>query len=153
VPPGQSPRPSGRRSPVVRKHFRLLGRPFQGTHRLGNWQSDRAYDLGVPEGTEVYAPYEGLIGARVGALAHGAGRFAGKRVYLEVYANGYDRPMTQSYYFAHLRELAPGVRPGARLAAGDLLGYTGSASGVPHLHVAVMRGDPASKLLRPLGAR
>ena len=45
------------------------------------------------------------------------------------------------YYGSHLRSVAPGIRPGVRVAAGDPLGevgVTGSARGTPpHLHFGI----------------
>lgn len=47
------------------------------------------------------------------------------------------------YYGSHLSAVAPGIEPGARVVAGQLLGYVGSsgnARGVsPHLHFGISR--------------
>lgn len=119
---------------------RIIGRPFQGTHTLGNWQSDRAFDLRVPIGTPVRAIWDGRIGSRIGPI--GGGQFAGIRVYVEVEGQG-----ANEFYYAHLSKLRRGIKPGVRVKAGHVIGYSGSASGAPHLHVACKLGDPATKLL------
>lgn len=128
-------RPVGRSYPLGRQG-RLLGSPFQGTHTRGNWQSDRAYDLGIPEGTPVLAIEDGVIGSRIGDFG-GTGVLAGKRVYVANDGN--------EYYYAHLRALS--VRAGQRVVAGQTIGESGSAVGVPHLHVACRTGAPRTMLL------
>lgn len=123
---------------------KIIGTPFAGTHSKAfnaaggsnNWQSENAVDIAVPVGTPVYAKEPGTLG-NTGSLGLG-GRFAGLRVNLVGRAN--------SYYYAHLSKLAPGIRQGVRVQAGQLLGYTGSANGVAHLHYAVQRGDPRGAL-------
>lgn len=115
--------------------YKPLGTPFQGTHGKAfnqkggsdNWQSENAWDLGVPVGTPIFATEDGVIDpGRYGSLGSG-GRFAGLRVTL----HGGDN----SFYFAHLSRIA--VKPGAHVKAGQLIGYSGEANGVPHLHYAV----------------
>lgn len=109
----------------------LIGTPGVGTHTLGNWQSDNAVDLGVPEGTPVRAVVDGEIGSQIGSLGSG-GQFAGLRVYVNGGGN--------SYYYAHLSKLA--VKAGQKVKKGDIIGYSGSANGVAHLHLASQNGDP-----------
>ena len=128
-------RPVGRSYPLARQG-RLIGNPFQGTHPRGNWQSDRAYDVGIPEGTPVLAIEDGVIGSRIGDFG-GTGVLAGKRVYVENASN--------EYYYAHLRSLS--VRAGQRVVAGQAIGESGSAVGVPHLHLACKTGEPRKMLL------
>lgn len=115
--------------------YNPLGTPGQGTHgkafnRKGgsdNWQSENAFDLGTPVGTPVFAPADGTIDAkRYGSLGSG-GRFAGKRVTLVGSGN--------SFYLAHLSKIS--VKPGARVKKGQLIGYSGEANGVPHVHYAI----------------
>lgn len=110
----------------------IIGTPGVGTHTLGNWQSDNAIDIRVPVGTPVYAPQAGVIDPkRYGSLGSSNPRMAGLRLNLI----GQDPA-----YFAHLSRLV--ARPGQRVRAGDLIGYTGSANGVSHLHFSVQNGDP-----------
>lgn len=126
APPGDGSRPTGG-SP------QLIGTPYAGTHSLGNWQSDNAIDLRVPEGTPIYALDDGVIGPRIGPLGRqNGGRFDGQRLTLVGSGN--------EYYYAHLSRLAVGA--GERVKRGQLLGWSGSANGVPHLHLGVRNGDP-----------
>lgn len=135
---GTTPAASG--SYPLGKRGKLIGTPFSGTHAVAfnraggsdNWQSERAVDISVPIGTPVYAEESGVLG-NTGSLGQG-GRFAGLRTNLVGKSN--------SYYYAHLSKLAPGIRAGAHVKKGQLLGYTGEANGVPHLHFAVEKGDP-----------
>jgi len=123
----------------LRPGAKIIGTPYQGTHTVGNWQSDNAVDIALPVGTPIFAPVAGKLG-NTGLLsgqgASGGGRFSGERINL--FGGG------QGFYFAHLSQLAPGIRQGAQVKAGQLLGYTGEANGVAHLHFGVENGDPRS---------
>jgi murein DD-endopeptidase MepM/ murein hydrolase activator NlpD len=46
------------------------------------------------------------------------------------------------FYYAHLSAFAPGIKPGAKVKRGQIIGYSGSANGSPHLHLGVRSGDP-----------
>lgn len=114
---------------------KVIGTPYAGTHTLGNWESDRALDVAVPIGTPIYAPFAGTIGSQFGSLGASAGsRFAGLRLHVVGPQN--------EWYGAHLSRFAPGIKPGVGVQRGQLLGYSGSAAGVAHLHEALKTGDP-----------
>lgn len=138
-PPGApGPTPAGPSSPQASGRLlgavgTVIGHPGQGTHTLGNWQSDRALDIRVPVGTPVYAWEAGTIGSQFGSLGS-SGRYQGLRLTLQ--------GPSDAYWYGHLSRYAPGIRPGARVTAGQLLGYTGSANNVPHLHIGRQYGDP-----------
>ena len=87
--------------------------------------------MSVPVGTPVYAPFDGTIGTQYGSLGKG-GRFAGLRVHVQGKGN--------KWYGAHLSKLV--AKPGQHVRAGQLIGYSGEANGVPHLHEALRKGDP-----------
>lgn len=112
---------------------KIIGTPYSGTHTLGNWESDNAIDVAIPTGTPLYAPADGVIGPQFGSLGAG-GRFAGLRLHLQVPGN--------ELYYAHLERFAPGIQPGMRVRKGQVIGYSGSANGVAHLHLGVRNGDP-----------
>jgi murein DD-endopeptidase MepM/ murein hydrolase activator NlpD len=113
---------------------KLIGFPHTGTHTLGNWQSDNAVDIAVPVGTPMVAMEDGVV-TKVTRHPQGAGRFAGDQITIS--AGG------QSYFYAHG---ISGVRPGQRVKAGQVIGTSGSANGVAHLHFAVMKGNPQTAL-------
>lgn len=113
---------------------KIIGRPYEGTHTLGNWESDNAVDLAVPVGTPIYAVAGGTIGKQFGKLTEGGGRFAGLRLHLVTDGN--------EFYYAHLSKFAPGIKPGVKVKAGQLLGYSGEANGVAHLHFGEENGSP-----------
>jgi len=118
---------------------RVIGLPYQGTHgkafniRGGsdNWESENAVDFSVPVGTPLYAIESGTVGSQIGSLGQG-GRFAGLRLHLQSAGN--------EWYYAHLSRLA--VRAGQYVRKGQLLGWSGEANGVPHLHLAQRSGTP-----------
>jgi hypothetical protein len=120
---------------------KIIGTPDAGTHGVAfnkaggsdNWESENAFDLAVPVGTPVYAEAAGKIGSQIGSLGTG-GRFAGIRLHLVTAGN--------EFYYAHLSKLAPGIKAGTTVKAGQLLGYSGSANGVAHLHIASKVGSP-----------
>lgn len=116
---------------------KIIGTPYQGTHVPGattpaSWQSDNAVDLAVPAGTPVYAIAGGTIGADIGAQAGGNQYTAGQRLTLTTPAD--------AFWYGHLSRIVVGA--GQQVQAGQLLGYSGSANGVDHLHLAEQNGNP-----------
>lgn len=114
---------------------KVIGLPYQGTHTLfGNWESDNAVDLAVPKGTPVYATEGGTIGSQIGPLAGASSdpKLLGLRLHLDTKGN--------EWYYAHLSRIL--VKPGQRVQEGQLLGYSGEANGVQHLHIASKKGSP-----------
>lgn len=130
--PAAVPTKGGWADPATGK---IIGTPFHGTHTLGNWESDRAIDVAVPIGTPVRAPFAGVVGSQFGSLgADPNSRFGGLRLHIASPQN--------EWYGAHLSRFAPNIRPGARVTPGEVIGYSGSASGVAHLHEALRSGNP-----------
>lgn len=121
------------------KRGKIIGTPYQGTHGKGfnahggsdNWESENAVDISVPVNTPVYAVADGVIGNQIGSLGSG-GRFAGQRVHLQTGGN--------EFYYAHLSRL--NVKAGERVRKGQLIGWSGAANGVAHLHLASAKGNP-----------
>jgi murein DD-endopeptidase MepM/ murein hydrolase activator NlpD len=135
VAAGVAPSDKGRADPLKGK---IIGRPYEGTHAdIPNWESQRAIDVAAPIGSPIYSPFAGTIGSQFGSLgAAPSSRFGGLRMHVV--------GPTDEAYLAHLSRFAPGIRPGRRVRPGQLLGYSGSASGVAHLHEALKYGDPYS---------
>jgi murein DD-endopeptidase MepM/ murein hydrolase activator NlpD len=91
-------------------------RPWGRTHR--------GEDVHADYGTPLVAVESGTV---LQAGWHWQGGFG---VWLEGHYSG------SVYYYAHLSGIVPGVRPGARVEVGSLLGWVGSTGNAtsPHLH-------------------
>lgn len=116
---------------LARGRARVIGTPYAGTHSLGNWQSDNALDIAFPFGTLLYAVNSGRI-AKTGGSGSFGGRFGGYNFTLD----GRNR----DWFYAHMSRL--NVRAGQTVRRGDLVGRSGKANGVDHLHIGVSAGDP-----------
>lgn len=114
---------------------KVIGTPGVGTHTVGNWQSDNAVDLAEPEGTPVRATTDGVV-VKVGGNAKDKGRFGGIAVTIKGPHGG--------TFYTHLRSSR--VRAGQRVRRGDILGGSGTANGVAHLHYGQERGDPRKRV-------
>lgn len=111
---------------------RVIGTPHSGTHTLGNWQSDNALDIRVPNGTAIRASTSGKVVKVSGSYEGGASRFDGYQVTIEGPNGG--------LFYTHLMDV--NVKAGQRVKRGQVIGKSGSANGVPHLHFGVEKGDP-----------
>jgi murein DD-endopeptidase MepM/ murein hydrolase activator NlpD len=137
-----SPVDAGAATPVsyaypLAVHGEVIGLPYQGSHTLfGNWESDNAVDIAVPTGTPVYAVADGTIGDQIGSLDSTDPHLEGLRVHLVTGDN--------EFYYAHLSQLV--VQPGEHVQKGQLIGYSGEANGVQHLHFACKVGSPVDVL-------
>ena len=93
-----------------------------------------AIDILAPRGTPVYAVDDGRLVKLFNSVPGG----------LTLYQ--FDPQGQLAYYYAHLDGYSKGLKEGATLRRGDLLGYvgyTGNASpDAPHLHFAVFRLGP-----------
>jgi murein DD-endopeptidase MepM/ murein hydrolase activator NlpD len=129
----------------AKKTGKLIGRPGEGTHSFieppDNWESDNAIDIALPFGTRLVAVADGEIGTQFGALNSTNPRFLGLRCHL-VTANN-------EFYYAHLSKFASGIKPGVKVKQGRLIGFSGAANGVNHLHIASKHGNPVSLLVHP----
>lgn len=132
APVAQAPRLSTGFVYPTADHGKILGRPYQGTHTLGNWQSDNAIDIRVPEGTPIYATTDGVVKKTGGNNNDPSSRFNGFNATLE----GSDN----AWFYTHMSQLL--VHDGQQVKAGDLIGYSGSGNGVPHLHIGQREGNP-----------
>lgn len=97
-----------------------MARPF------GNWMSDHAVDIIVPENNKVLAVGNGVIYKQSGSARNPNANPAGYTLYLKSGGN-YFSYMHLNRYFVH---------PGSRVRKGDVIGLSGIANGVPHLHFA-----------------
>jgi murein DD-endopeptidase MepM/ murein hydrolase activator NlpD len=99
------------------------------------WQSDNAIDLAMPVGTPILAVDDGVVCASCGfgRSASSSPQLAGLRFTLET---GHGNEV----FYQHLSRLV--VTPGERVRRGQVVGYSGEANGVAHLHIAVRDGVP-----------
>lgn len=106
--------------------YEMAWGPWGGTHRRGqNWQSGSAWDLLLPVGLPIVAPFDATV-VSVGAGEPGT-RFAGAKIGLQ--------GKEMSAFFTHLADVR--VSKGQKVKAGDRIGTTGEAVGVPHTHIAL----------------
>lgn len=103
-----------------------MARPF------GNWMSDNAVDITVPEGTGVVAVGDGVIYRQSGSARNPSSNPAGYTLYL--------RSGGENFSYMHLNSFS--VRVGQRVREGDVIGRSGIANGVPHLHFAAEGMNP-----------
>lgn len=100
----------------------------------GGGRRHQAIDLLAPRGTDVLAVEDGKIARLLTSAAGG----------LSLYQ--LDGAETFVYYYAHLDSYAPGLKEGARVRKGEVLGAVGTTGnapkGTPHLHFAISKLDP-----------
>ena len=104
---------------------------------LGYTRMHKGIDFAAPRGTPIYA-------AGSGTIAY-AGRKGGFGKYVKIRHNG-----TYETAYAHMKGYARGIRRGARVRQGQIIGYVGSTgrSTGPHLHYEVHRGGRQVNPLR-----
>jgi murein DD-endopeptidase MepM/ murein hydrolase activator NlpD len=112
--------------------------PVKGVSRAAvanTWHASRSggrkhegLDIFARRGTPVPSATMGIV------IRLGGGELGGNAVFVL-------GPGGRTYYYAHLDEYAPGIRPGLEVKPGDTLGYvgtTGNARGTPpHLHFGI----------------
>ncbi|MGZ5202379.1 MAG: M23 family metallopeptidase [Telluria sp.] len=100
----------------------------------GKERRHEALDIMAAKGTPVLAAADGKV----------VKLFNSKPGGLTVYE--FDPTSTYAYYYAHLDRYADGLKEGAPVKRGDLLGYVGSTGNAsaeaPHLHFAVVQLTP-----------
>lgn len=94
----------------------------------------RATDIMAPRGTQVLSADDGKV------ISMRDNAFGGLTVY------AFDPAKRLVYYYAHLDRYREGLKAGATLEKGDVIGYVGTSGNAPrnapHLHFQVMRHDP-----------
>jgi murein DD-endopeptidase MepM/ murein hydrolase activator NlpD len=129
--------PAGLAIPVQGLKPRDLSDTFTQA-RAGGARSHDAIDIIAPEGAPVVAAADGKVEKLF--FSHGGGG-------ITAYVRSPDGRW--SYYYAHLRNYAPGLREGQTVVRGQVIGrvgHTGNASAAgPHLHFAINRMEPGEK--------
>lgn len=102
--------------------------------RRGGSREHEAIDILAPSGTPVVAVEDGTIAKLFVSKA------GGNTIYQ------FDPGREYSYYYAHLDRYAEGLKEGARVSRGQVIGYVGTSGNAPkdtpHLHFAVFRLTP-----------
>ena len=100
----------------------------------GSSRQHEAIDILAPRGTDVIAVENGKV-AKI---------FTSKAGGLTLYQ--FDPSEKFVYYYAHLDSYAPGIKEGAMLQKGDVVGTVGTTGNAPkntpHLHFAIAKLDP-----------
>lgn len=108
-----------------------------GDSRGGGSRRHQAIDIIAPADTPVLAAGPGAVEKMFQSKAGGT----------TLYVRSPGRRW--SHYYAHLARYAPGLREGARVTRGMLLGYVGdtgnAGAGNTHLHFAVSQMEPGDK--------
>ena len=120
----------------------LIGFPNTGPlHTLGYWQSDNAIDIAVAVGTDVVAVTDGIVRAR--------GDWS-VPYDLTLSASGWDLLLFgddgANYFYSRLSQRY--VADGEHVVQGQVIGKSGGATSVPHLHVAI-QPQPANQAPNP----
>lgn len=104
---------------------------FDATRAAG---SHEALDIAAPRGTPVRAVDDGRIAKLFRSIPGG----------ITIYQ--FDPTERFAYYYAHLDRYADGLREGAVVRTGDVIGYVGTTGNAPpnapHLHFAIFRLGP-----------
>lgn len=143
VSPPPEPAPA---APVAAGHASLLPRPFQITSEFGHYPDGKAHyglDIGATEGVEQYAPVGGTVEEVLRGCVFGdttCGRGWGNHVWWQSDETGHH------LLLGHFNEIDDAIQVGAHIAAGQLIGYTGSTGYTmsngrvgygPHVHLQV----------------
>jgi murein DD-endopeptidase MepM/ murein hydrolase activator NlpD len=123
--------------PVVHVEARTLRDSFEDL-RGGGTRRHGALDILAPRGTPVLAVDDGSV-----ARLHNSVGSGGLSVY------HFDPTSTYCYYYAHLDRYAAGLKNGAPLKKGDVVGYVGTTGNAPpqtpHLHFAIFKLGPEKR--------
>lgn len=128
TPKGESVRKALLRTPVdgarISSKFGLRRHPILAYSKM-----HKGVDFAAPSGTPIFAAGNGTIEAAGPKGAYGN--------YIRVRHN---REISSAY--AHMSRFAKGMKRGARVQQGDVIGYVGTTgrSTGPHLHYEVLRG-------------
>ncbi len=110
-----------------------------GRSQSNSYTDINAVDIAVPKGTPVYAVEKGTLGKVSDKTSQGPD-YKGWAI------NLFPEDKSNAYYYGHLSSLAPGIQTGSSVEKGQLLGYSGDANGLDHLHFACKNGDPVNLL-------
>jgi murein DD-endopeptidase MepM/ murein hydrolase activator NlpD len=130
----------GRGGDLLRPSRQFLRYPLQFTRISSVFTDARLHPIFRRSRPHFGVDFAAPVGTPVRAVARGtvksAGRLRGFGTCIRI-----DHPGPYATFYAHLRRVAAGVKAGATVARGQVIGYvgaTGLATG-PHLHFALLR--------------
>ena len=128
---GQSSRQTFLRVPLEVQDVSSEYAPLRRHPVTGIVRSHNGTDFRAPSGTRIFAASNGVVTLRR-YEARGYGR------YIKI-----DHGLGRTTLYAHMSKVAPGIRVGARVKKGDVIGYVGATGLVtgPHLHYELMFND------------
>lgn len=135
-PDGKSTKKTLMKTPIdgarVSSGFGMRRHPILGYSKM-----HKGMDFAAPTGTPIYASGDGKV--------QRAGRFSAYGNYVRIRHSG---ELDTAY--GHMSRIAPGVKAGARVKQGQIIGYVGTTgrSTGPHLHYEVLI---ANKQVNPRG--
>lgn len=131
-PPAPPPPPPPPGSSVVLEAKPVEGpctyRDTYGAPRSGG-RVHLGVDISAAEGNDLYAVVDGEISK---TYTEGVDSLAGNGLRIR-------QPDGTFFFYAHLLALAPGIKVGTQVSAGQLVGYVGQTgnAGGPHLHLEI----------------
>ena len=127
-------------APTTNVTVKLEAKPVQGpcyygdtwTASRGNGRVHLGVDIAAKEGNELYAVASGTV---TKIYTPETDQLAGNGLRIT-------RPDGTYFFYAHLSSLAPGIKVGTKVTAGQVVGYVGKTgnAGVPHLHLEIHPG-------------
>jgi murein DD-endopeptidase MepM/ murein hydrolase activator NlpD len=132
-------------SPFPSGYTRHHGGPRTGGHRGPNWYIEFGMDLGANTGTEVYAAFDAHVTTFTPHVrANDSSKVFGAQIFMRA-----SNDMMGGFY-THLTDVPTGIRRGAQISRGDLLGKVHPGHGTPHLHwalVEIVGGAPRGRYI------
>ena len=119
------------------KPGQIIGRPGQGTHNANDWQSKNAYDIAVPQGSQVFSISSGVVEKVVPGgktiKKSGVKKIFGDQVTI-ISNDG-----TPNVFYTHIKT---NLKETQKINKGDVIGTIVYMGGItPHLHVGLSNGD------------
>jgi len=121
--------------------------PAMGPVRQRGWRLGLSPALSMHDGIDLAAPSGTPVHAASGGVVLGARPNGGYGNWIKI---GHQGDLATVY--GHLSRFAPGIKSGAWVSQGDLIGYTGNTghSTGPHLHFELLCNDkPVNPIARP----
>jgi murein DD-endopeptidase MepM/ murein hydrolase activator NlpD len=114
--------------------IKRLGGPNEGGHSGKDWYIQFGMDLGVSAGTEVHAAFDAHV---TRFTPHTPSKDSSKVYGAQIFMRSPNDGM--GAFYTHISSVPAGIKVGATVTRGDLLGTVFVVSGgAPHLHMAMV---------------